>query len=528
MSVLFVRIKKWLFLYLHLVISLLCAIIIFMSNYTPEAVGPANNGDFLRVIHPNKISYVDNNPRKMWQGYGYTPEFVMSFGGGGGLLDRAVYFMQTDFTTFDFPSSQVLTIKMSKFLNLGFNMLTGTPLNNYNLFWLFIIHLGIFAYSIHLILGYIYRRFGMKMLVFSALVSIFILSDQGYTIYFNSFYGEALQYVLTLLAIGLLLRLGENGDGVLVYFIVVYLMATSKFAWIPVGIFFALAPLIFLMKSIDFPKGTSKKKLIAFSGATVCILLIFYALLIPSWIERDTNFNSVFNGVLRNSQTPEQDLERLGLDPAFAVLQGWEMYMDDYPIDIHSEEFDKAFFNVISKPKILMFYLNHPARFLGVLQESAVYTKYIRAPYLTSVQNPEYGGQQEYRFSIWENIRVNIKLISDFRFIVVVLGIAISLGAVKLFKNIEHKKSDPLPITLLFLSVSAAVSFVLPYISNGISDQAKQLFGFISLFDIILFSLLGCLVYIIDIKKIIMIIRNCQIKIRHRFHGFAQINTDNQ
>jgi len=81
----------------------------------------------------------------------------VDLGAGGGLIGRAVYFMQTDFTKYNFPSSQVLTIKLSKFLNLGSNVLTGTPLSTYNLFWLFIIHLIIFVLAIYLILGYIYH-----------------------------------------------------------------------------------------------------------------------------------------------------------------------------------------------------------------------------------------------------------------------------------------------------------------------------------------------------------------------------------
>ena len=483
--------KKRILTQAHIIVTLLCAVIILLSNYLPEAVGPANNGDFLRVMHPNKIEFLDGNPRTMWRSYGYTPQFVMRLGSGE-ILSRAVYFIQTDFSRFDFPSSQILTIKLSKILNLGFNIISGTPAGTYNLFWLFIIHLAVFSTAIYLILGYILRRFGMKAFIISSLIAVFVLSDHGYSLYFNSFYGEALQYVMTLLVIGLLLRLDEGKKGLLIYYIAVYLMATAKFAWIPVGIFFALAPLAFLLvKDITYPK----KKLAAYSAVTVCALLAFYSFLIPSWIERDTNFNSVFNGVLRNSQTPEQDLIMLGLDPALAILQGYEMYMESYPIDIYSEEFNQAFFEVISKPRILMFYLRHPARFFSILQESAGYARFIRAPYLTSVQNPEYPGQQAYRFSLWEQLRIRLSPLTNFFFIVFILSLAAILSMVEFCKICKSKHSSMSlihPVLLFTLSASAAVSFVIPYLSNGVADQAKQLFGFISLFDIILFTLLAC------------------------------------
>jgi len=477
----------------HVIVALACAIIVMVSTFVPEAVGPANNGDFIRVMHPNKIRYIDGNSRTMWRGYGHTPEFEMDLGHSGGVLGRAVYFLQTDFTTFNFPSSQILTIKISKFLNLGYNMITGKPLGTYNLFWLAVIHTAIFAYAIFLILGYIFRKFGFKALVFSGLVAIFILSDQGYTFYFNSFYGEALQYVTTLLVIGLLLRLEEKRNAKLLiwYYIAVYLMATSKFAWIPVGILFAAAPLGFVfIKNAGIPK----KRVFILGGATIAALLIFFVFLTPSWIERDTNFNSVFNGVLRNSRTPERDLEQLGFDPKLAVLQGYEWYLDDYPVDVFSEEFNEDFFDVINKPKILMFYMRHPSRFLGILRESASHARYIRAPYLTSVQNPDRPAQQAYRFSLWESLRIKLTLFTNLWFILFILAFTAALSIVALTRTVR-KHSDGegivLPILMLAITISAAGSFVIPYVSNGVADQAKQLYGFIGLFDILFFTLLG-------------------------------------
>jgi len=500
----FKEIKKGFAKYPHTVVTFICVVIAVLSTFVPEAVGPANNGDFMRVIHPNKIRFADGNPRTMWQGYGFTPGFTMDFSDSDALITRALYFIQTDFTYFDFPSSQVLTIKLSKIINVGINILTNKPLSTYNLFGLFIIHLAIYAAAIHLILGYVYRRFGIKIFIFSAFTAIFVLSDQGYTMYFNSFYGEPLQYALTLLAIGLLLRLEEKRSGKLIfYYAAVYLMATSKFAWIPVGILFALAPLGFMpLKNTGFSRG----KLIAFSGGTVFALIIFYSLFIPIWIERDTSFTAVFDGVLRNSQTPEQDLEWLGIDSKYSVLQHWQAYFEDYPFDIESDEFKREFFDVISKPRILMFYLRHPSRFINILQESAGYARYIRAPYLTGVQNPDYWGQQEYRFSLWENARIRMAPLANFWFIAVVLAAAMVLGAVKFIRIIKYRQSGispVLPLLLFILAASAAGSFVLPYLSNGIADQAKQLFGFINLFDIIIFTLLGCLVYRVDFKKLL-------------------------
>ncbi|MCL1997432.1 MAG: hypothetical protein FWG65_01545 [Turicibacter sp.] len=488
----------------HILVAVLCAAIALISTFVPTAMGPANNSDFLRVMHPNRIYFADENPRRMWDGYGHTAEFRMSLGTGGGLLGRGLYFLHTDFSLFNFPSSQILPIKLSKFLNLGFNAVSGLPLATYNLFWLALIHIAIFAYAIFLILGYIKNRFGGKIYAFSSLVAVFVLSDQGYTLYFNSFYGEGLQYVLTLLAIGLLLHLKGVRDFPK-YFIVVYLMATSKFAWIPVGILFAIIPIFLYAKDSEF----LRQRVLTYSGITVAALVLFYTFLIPFWIEDYTNFNAVFNGVLRNSETPAEDLEWLGLSPKFAVLQGFEMDMEDYPIDIFSEEFRRDFFEQISKPRILLFYLAHPVRFFGILQESAGYARFIRAPYLTSVQNPEYAGQQEYRFSLWEKTRISVAAFGNFYFIFWILVLSTWLSVAKMITIAKSGQGADLrlPILLFVLTAAAAFSFVIPYISNGIADQAKQLFGFISLFDLIFFGLVGWVVWRVDFGEILAVVR---------------------
>lgn len=475
-------------------VGLICAVIALLSTFVPSAVGPANNSDFMRVMYPNRISFVDNNPRTTWNGYGFTPTFEMSLGGSDwSLLTRAVYFLHTDFSRFDYPTTQILTIKLSKFLNLGHNIVVGAPLYTYNLFWLALIHIAIFAAALILILGFIYRRFGKWAFAFATFTAVFVLSDQGYSLYFNSFYGEGLQYVLTLLAIGLLLRLEErrSGGALLAYYIAVYFMATTKLAWVPVGLFFALVPLGFLLVK---KLAVLRMKIVAGCSLTLLALLVFHFLLTPSWIDDASNFNSVFRGVLTNSQTPEQDLIWLGLDPEFAILEGVNWFQYEFPIDVVSDEFQENFFEKVSKTRILMFYLNHPMRLLDILQVSAEHARHIRSPLLTSVQVPQYMGQQVHRFSLWEFTRVWLAPLANFWFIAAALGAAVAWAGFELIKIVKKGQNYTnilLPFLMLAIVVSAAASFVIPYVANGTADLAKQLFGFISLFDIVIFTLIG-------------------------------------
>jgi hypothetical protein len=140
-----------------------------------------------------------------------------------------------------------------------------------------------------------------------------------------------------------------------------------------------------------------------------------------------------------------------------------------------------------------MFYLRNPARFLEALRISADHAQYIRAPRLTSVQNPDYPGQQAYRFSLWEHIRIRIPLFTSLWFITAVLTTAAILSVTKIIKGLKNEQFM-LPLLFLILVLSAVGSFIIPYVSNGVGDLAKQLFGFISLFDMIFFVLVGYLI----------------------------------
>jgi len=481
-------VKKGRFLkFVPFAVSVLCAVVIFLTLYTPEAVGVANNGDFVRIMRPNRISFTENGPQV---GKCYAASYIMDFHNGS-YVQKIAYFLQTDYSWYDFFTSQHIFIKLSKILNLANNYLSGAPHNGYNLFWLFLIYVIVYAYSFYLILNFILRRFGRKWFIYAAAVALIVFCDQGYTLYFNSLYGEALQLVSTFLAIGLFLRLSEKRDiySLILYFTAVIIMASSKNANIPAGVIFSLLPLSLLYDK----RAVFQLYILAFSGTAVAMLLFLFNYLTPAWIERDTNFDSVFQGVLVGSKTPGQDLTELGLDPSYAILKGANAYKPSLPIDIKSDSFKTNFYGNISKTKIVLFYAKHPERFLSAMEYSANYAKYIRAPYLTNMQNPKARAEQSYRYSLWEGVRVRSG-VNNLWVTVILLVSALYLCIRLLRANLQRGGAIygiELPFLMMAVAASAAVNFVIPYISNGIGDIAKHMFGFICFYDMIIFFLIG-------------------------------------
>ncbi|MDR1536986.1 MAG: DUF3077 domain-containing protein [Clostridiales bacterium] len=460
-----------------------CTLAMILVLYFPSSTGLANNGDFLRITAPNGIGFIDEKPNKDR----YTPNFIMKYtkSDNDSLVKKLYYFFNTDYSTYDYVSSQSVLIKASKIANFAWNKLTGMSGSNYNICFLSFIYILMMAGAFYLILRFVLETWGGFSCIFSFAVLLLAFCDQGYLLYFNSFYGEALQYASTLLAVGLYLKLAmEKGAGRLhfaLYYLAVLMMGMSKYANAPVGIIFATLP-IFLPT-----KKKRRKATLAAASAGVCLILAFYcSSLTARWIEEDTTYNSVFSGVLLGSESPEQDLAELGLNPEFAVLADTESYQKEYPIDVKSEDFKNEFYGKVSKGKIAAFYLKHPARLFQAAEKSMSFAKRIRPNYLANTQEPETPREQSYRFSIWERLRIKSPTNNLACMILVMLAAAVL---------ILRAKNLALSALMSAVLISTGMNFMLPYMGNGISDIAKHMFGFVYLYDMLQFTLAGAALY---------------------------------
>jgi hypothetical protein len=179
------------------------------------------------------------------------------------------------------------------------------------------------------------------------------------------------------------------------------------------------------------------------------------------------------------SDDPASELKVLGL-PDYAMLAGYETYKSEYPIDVKSVEFDENFYNNISKGKLAAYYITHPDKLVAALNISAKMSSKIRADYLGNVQNPGTDREKAYRFSLWETVRTHLPINN-------LWAIALVMLAGILICALSIKKDAPLSLLLASIIICAGMNFAIPYISNGIADLHKHLYGFVCFFDIILF-----------------------------------------
>lgn len=474
--------------------AVIVAIISLMVLYCGENVGLSDNGDFRRVLLMNNIEYKDDADKY----YLFKEDYTMHLKNEDSLGDAISSAWATNENEEIYKSPHFLFVRVSKVLNVLGNAVTGNPLSDYSLFWLAILYIIMLCVAGWCIFDFFAdSRLRVQLAVMA--VYLFVFCDAGYLLYFNSFYGEPLQYVslLMLIATGMLIYKRPSVPKVVAFFVALYFFAGAKLANIPYSLMVALLAILMVIMRKD-----KRYKIGVIVSVVLCIVnIVSLYVQIPDWMDEDTTYQSVFFGLLKNSETPEKDLEELGVDPKYAVLSGTHAYMeeDEYPIDIKTEEFHKDFYEKVNKFDIAFFYLKHPIRFIGELNHAIENSAYIRPPSVgNSVDTPM---EMTDRYSGWSKARVALKFLYEPWFIYVLfLGITLYMIFMNIFYIHNHKVESPdrkyMICALDVLIIGLWINLVLPIICNGEADIAKHMFLFTNCIDILFALVIGVLISI--------------------------------
>lgn len=466
---------------LPIIVGVIAIIISLLTLFLGENVGLSDNGDYSRFANKNNIySLEDSSYPYYWFYDQYRMDIL-----GETKLEKLTNLFVTNEEGNPYYSPHFIFIQLSKVPNLIYNKISGNPSTMYHIGGLAIIYIFLYGLSLFLIMNFLRDQKTIIKLLSAGLL-LLVFCDQGYTLYFNSFYGEAAQLVISTLIIGIALQLLKNRGGrlfIICYYICVFVLAGSKFTNIPVGAMFGIIGLLFIKLSKDrwFKYITVLSFILAVIGIAVLTKNI------PTWMDDITNYQSVFFGVLKNSETPEKDLQELKLDPQYAPLANTHAYLgDNYPMDVYSKEFKTEFYEKVSKINILKYYLTHPNRFIEKLKISAVNSGYIRPAYLGNYGSSKPRVEFTHRFELWSKLRLMLHfdnfyvIISGFLFAGLLL-----IYEGKLALKVDEDKWEKLILLALWAVIiaSTAIHFVVPIIGNGEADLAKHIFGFVHYFD---------------------------------------------
>ena len=276
------------------IFPLIGAIIVFILSfsvlYMGDNIGLSDNGDFRRVLLVNNMEYENDSNYY----YLFKQDYKMKVEGAG-FWDKITYLCESNSEEDIYSSPQFIIIKASKVMNFVANKITSRDETTYNIAYLafiYILMLSTAAWGIFTFFADEPRK--MQIAVF--LIFIFIFCDAGYLLYFNSLYGEPLQYVslMILIALGLLIYKRPTIPKIACFFVALYFFAGSKLANVPYSVIVSVLALSFayLRKGKLYRIGV----LICVILAAVCITNLYMS--IPSWMHYDTTYQSVFFGAV--------------------------------------------------------------------------------------------------------------------------------------------------------------------------------------------------------------------------------------
>lgn len=385
-----------------------------------------------------------------------------------------------------------------------------------------------FVYAIiYIILIYVFiKNIKFKRVctsVFFSLLSLLILMDGNFLVWFNSLYGEPMMIIGLLAFTGSVLYFSRhlvepNYKGFLLVCISAFLFLGSKAQCLPTLPFILLMIMRIAMLQRNnylFVKKTYKP-LIA-----VILILIFYSGGIYVQIGRtsgvDTAYNSVFYGILKNSKDPQADLNMLGLSSDMAVEAGKHAYLPKEQYvkyvpwsDLTMREFSEK----ISNLKLLKFYLFQPGRLLKGMEYTASQSFDTRG-FLGKYERS--AGVYTYtfnRFTLWSDFR-NAFLPKRLIFIGIFYFLTILISIIEYIKRRGNKEEALLIELLWVIIIISLLQFPMPYVGNGEADTGKQLFLFNYTFDILF---LISAVWIFDKMNYLIQIHSRGLNLRNRLN----------
>lgn len=487
------------------IIPLIQALVVFIISfsvlYAGENVGLSDNGDFGRVFLSNNIEYIDDtNSRHLFNQY-----YHMKLEDEHNIFNAMYSAWQTNEEEEIYSSPHFLIIKLSKELNIISNAITGKPLSDYNIAYMAFLYIFMLSLAAWVIFTF-FADSKIKIQAAVFVLFIFIFCDAGYLLYFNSFYGEPLQYtaLMMLIAFGMLIYKRPSVPKTVGFFVSLYFFAGAKLANIPYSLLVAFLGLFITMMRKD-----KKFKMGVMVSGLICIISIISLYnSIPDWMTRDTTYQAVFFGMVKESKNPEKDLEELNVPAEYAVLANTHAYMelDEYAIDITSAEFNKNFYENVSKADIAVFYLKHPVKLIKELSRAIENSAYIRPPSLGNSMSELL--EKTDKYSSWSNIRVKCKFLYEpWVIFLVFITITLYMIFINIFYIYNHKIETPkrryMICALDMLILGLWINLVLPIAGNGEADLAKHMFLFTNCIDILfVVFILGAVIS--PIKKLVL------------------------
>ena len=440
---------------LYVAVFLTCVLII-----TP-IVGVADNGDFERIMSTTGLDYLTEDYEERYFNF-INREFLMTtpFMKGVGYFSTEVplVFIAKLISRIVFIGKGIFDIRLLAMLYCC-------------MFLLFVYFITKYNKGSVPIVNY-----------FSVILTMLVFTDLGYISYFNSLYGEALSFTSLLLLVALAVYISKSHNPpvslLIGFYVSAVLLTGAKAQNAPIGLIVALFSLLLLR----IKDGKMWRRTIAVCTSLLVITSVLSYFSIPGVMRVCNKYQSIFYGVLKNSQSPQSDLEELGLGKEYAELAGTNYFMEEYPIDIKEPLFLKEINRRVSPFKVGLFYLKHPKRYIEKLEITADKAFNLIQGF-GNYEKSSYGTRKEVGyFRMWNDFKERVLPHS----LLFVLLFFMTYGGILFYQYIKAQKSSEKLYFGVFILVMliGIIQFIVPVICDGEADLSKHLFLFNVCFDI--------------------------------------------
>lgn len=468
----------------NFVLIAFCILALSISGYVlfkhPQP-GVADQGDFDRVMGASGLELTDadkNNPS----------------------LNRFYKYTITDYKISDANIKEVISrlknTSMAYIITLINFVCKIFGQNIFKTSYLSLVYILLYTIAIFLIIKYL-NIHDKAIQIFFVLAALFMLYDGNYLVWFNSLYGEPMMLTTLLLYIAALVyynyykNSAKSNDNAFRNLIFVYFSA-FLFLGSKMQTLTALPIVMLLNLKLFWENRKSLKKLESGILLLALLAIIVYPLIISTSnkaISKDTQYNAVFYGILKDSKNPKQDLVDLGLNPDMAVEAGKHSYLNskEYVKYVPRTELtEKEFYSKISNGKLIKFYITHPLRLMDGMMYTGSKAFFTSTSLGKFKENYSKEPIREFnRFTLWSSIREKY-MPKSFVFIFLLYAFAVLISLItyrKAGNDFEFRGKLWIFWTLIFISV---LQFPMPFMGNGHADTAKQLYLFNFIFDLIL------------------------------------------
>ncbi|WP_152559283.1 hypothetical protein [Tumebacillus flagellatus] len=429
----------------------LAAVLIGQLLIAPVA-GLANNGDFERIM--------------VWGGL-KVPNGVTGDAQYFGFFNRVYEIGATHLG--GYVSSTILFLKVAVWINKAFHSYT-----QFDIRFLGALHILTLLAGAWLVISGVRRRnTGLAWL--TAVLLVWVSTDKGISLYFNSMFSEATTFLMLLALVGCALHLTAESEQPQKWALITAAVAGVLFVTAKVqNALLGFLIVLWMLRLLRLHGERAWKKAVLIAAA--CVFVFTAGLSFYNSFEKINIYQTVFYGVLKDSPDPVADLRELGLPEEYVVLANTD-YFVPHQIDITTPEFKAGYYDHISRGKVLLFYAKHLDRFFDKLKVCAA-SSFNLHYYLGNYENDGVHTklQQSTNWTSYTYFAYNI--LPKSIWFLLLFSVAFAAGAMWEWRRAVHVRGKLLAEFFLALELMATAQFVLPILGDGEADLAKHLYLF--------------------------------------------------